>query len=195
MFISCPRKWYVQQLILCNIVKCDGCFIYITLTVFPFRLLTLQCSTTVVPKWVLTFSAAPTVGASTKYGIASCVVVSTISSVSSFDGESVKGEEKSCQKFRGNMSNGSPSFGLRTETFGVRSFRVIINKCSYALKRYINVEMYLKSKCPIPRVYNPCVNLYELSAPFIPNLRWFMSLLKGFLSAFNSLFERYMISY
>lgn len=84
------------------------------LTVLPFRLLTLQCSTTVLPRWVLTLRVAALVAASTKYGSASCVVDSDMSSVSSLDGGSVKGDENSCQKFRGNESNGSPSRGLTT---------------------------------------------------------------------------------
>jgi len=52
---------------------------------------------------------------SSKNGNGSCVVVSSISSLSSFSGVSVNGDENSCQKFLGNESNGSPSLGFITE--------------------------------------------------------------------------------
>lgn len=50
---------------------------------------------------------------SAKNGNGSCVVVSVTSSSSS-SGVSVKGDENSCQKFFGNVSNGSPARGRFT---------------------------------------------------------------------------------
>lgn len=74
--------------------------------------MTRQCRYTVFPRCVVTFTLLPF---SSKNGNGSWVVVSSISSFSSFSGVSVKGDENSCQKFLGNESNGSPSRGFITE--------------------------------------------------------------------------------